>query len=56
MLAGQSRHVLLAGSGAGGVELLLSAERRLRYDAPNRALRFTLVTSLASILLAFLPA
>ena len=51
---GQSRHVLMVGGGAGGVELLLSVERRLRQDAPDpAALQFTLVTGGADILLNF---
>ena len=53
VLAGQSRHVLLIGGGAGGVELLLSVEHRLRRDAPGRTLQFTLVTASADILPGF---
>ena len=56
VLAGRSRHVLLVGGGAGGVELLLSVERRLRRDAPDQALRFTLVTGSSDILPSFPPA
>lgn len=56
MLARQCRHVLLVGGGAGGVESLLSVERRLRHDAPTRAPRFTLAASSASSLPAFPPA
>jgi len=52
---GGSRHVLLVGGGAGGVELLLSLERRLRQDAPAAPLRFSLVTGSADILPAFPP-
>jgi len=52
--AGQSRHVLLVGGGAGGVELLLSVEHRLRQEAKD--LRFTLVTGSADILPGFPPA
>ena len=51
--AGQSRHVLLVGGGAGGVELLLSVEHRLRQAA--RDLRLTLVTGSADILPGFPP-
>jgi len=51
--AGQSRHILLVGGGAGGVELLLSVEHRLRQDAKD--LRFTLVTGSADILPSFPP-
>jgi selenide,water dikinase len=55
--AGQSRHILMVGGGAGGVELLLSVEHRLRRDAADpAALRFTLVTGGADILLGFPPA
>ena len=50
---GRSRHVLLVGGGAGGVELLLSVVHRLRQDAPDRAPVFTLVTGSADILPAF---
>ncbi len=53
VVEGRSRHVLLVGGGAGGVELLLSIERRLRQDAPAAALRFSLVTGSADILPAF---
>lgn len=51
--AGRSRHVLLVGGGAGGIELLLAVERRLRREAPGRDLRFTLVTASDSILPSF---
>jgi len=52
--AGRSRHVLLVGGGAGGVELLLSVEHRLRRDADrSAALRFTLVTGSDDILPGF---
>jgi len=51
--AGRSRHVLLVGGGAGGVELLLSVEHRLRQEA--KGLRFTLVTGSADILIGFPP-
>lgn len=52
--AGRSRHVLLVGGGAGGTELLLSVERRLRRDAPDPAsLRFTLVAGSGDILPGF---
>jgi len=53
VLAGDSRHVLLVGGGAGGVELMLSVERRLRRDAGDRALRFTLVSGADPILPGF---
>ena len=56
VVEGRSQHVLLVGGGAGGVELLLSLERRLRHDAPACALRFSLVTGSADILPAFPPA
>jgi len=49
--AGQSRHVMLVGGGAGGVELLLSVEHRLRQAAKN--MLFTLVTGSADILPGF---
>lgn len=52
--AGRSRHVLLVGGGAGGVELLLSVETRLRREAPDgAALRFTLVAASDAILPSF---
>lgn len=47
---GRTRHVLLVGGGAGGVELLLSVEHRLRREA---AVRFTLVTGSAALLPRF---
>ncbi len=56
VLAGRSRRVVLVGAGAGGVELLLSVERRLRRDAPDQALRFTLVAGSSDILPSFPPA
>ena len=56
VIEGRTQHVLLVGGGAGGVELLLSLERRLRQDAPARPLRFSLVTGSADILPAFPPA
>lgn len=56
VLAGQSRRVVLVGAGAGGVELLLSVERRLRRDAPDQALRFALVAGSSDILPSFPPA
>ncbi len=51
---GQSRHILLVGGGAGGVELLLSVEHRLRQEAADT--RFTLVTGSSDILPRFPPA
>ncbi len=49
--AGRSRHVLLVGGGAGGVELLLSVEQRLRREAPpGAALGFTLVAGSEDVL------
>ena len=61
VLAGQSRRVLLVGGGAGGVELLLSVERRLRRDAAAAgidvtSLSFALVSGAASLLPSFPPA
>jgi selenide,water dikinase len=58
VLAGRSRHVLLVGGGAGGVELLLSVERRLRREldaagGDGAALRFTLVTGADGLLPRF---
>jgi selenide,water dikinase len=58
VLAGRSRHVLLVGGGAGGVELLLSAERRLRREldaagGDSAALRFTLVAGADGLLPRF---
>ena len=51
---GRTRHVLLVGGGAGGVELLLSVETRLRREAPDgAALRFTLVSASNEILPSF---
>ena len=56
IIEGRSRHVMLVGGGAGGVELLLSLERRLQRDAPGRTLRFSLVTGSADVLPTFPPA
>ena len=54
---GRSRRVLLVGGGAGGVELLLSVETRLRREAPDgAALAFTLVAGSGEILPQFPPA
>jgi len=58
VLAGRSRHVLLVGAGAGGVELLLSAEHRLRRDlaeagGDGESLRFTLLAGGPDILTPF---
>lgn len=51
---GRTRHVLLVGGGAGGVELLLSVETRLRREAADgAALRFTLVSASDEILPSF---
>ena len=61
VMAGRSRRVLLVGGGAGGVELLLSVERRLRRDAAAAgidpaSLWFDLVSGSATILPDFPPA
>lgn len=61
VLEGRSRRILLVGAGAGGVELLLAAEHRLRRDLAavggNPAdLGFTLVSAGTDILPAFPPA
>ncbi|WP_291295728.1 selenide, water dikinase SelD [Elioraea sp.] len=54
VLAGTSRHVLLVGAGAGGVELLLATEHRLRREvADPAALRFTLVAGSGGVLPGF---
>ena len=52
--SGQSKRVVMVGGGAGGVELLLSVERRLRRDATG--LQFSIVTASPDILPAFPPA
>ena len=52
--AGQSRHIVLVGGGAGGVELLLSVQHRLSQE--TKGLSFTLVSSSADILPSFPPA
>ncbi len=52
--SGRSRNIVLVGAGAGGVELLLSVERRLRRDAAG--LTFAIVTASRDILPAFPPA
>lgn len=51
-------HIAVVGGGAGGVELLLSVERRLRHDLQARGcdpslLGLTLITSSAEVLPAF---
>lgn len=61
VLAGRSRHILLVGAGAGGVELLLAAEHRLRRDlaaagGDPATLSFSLVAAGPEILPAFPPA
>lgn len=61
VLAGRSRRILLVGAGAGGVELLLSAEHRLRRELAAAGgdpalLDFTLVAAGPEILPAFPPA
>ncbi|HYF08090.1 MAG TPA: selenide, water dikinase SelD [Acetobacteraceae bacterium] len=61
VLEGRSRHVLLVGAGAGGVELLLSVEHRLRRDLAAAGgdaalLRFTLLAGGEDILPSFPPA
>lgn len=58
VLAGSSRHILLVGAGAGGVELLLSAEYRLRRDlaaagGDGASLRFTVLAAGPDVLMAF---
>lgn len=58
VLAGTSRHVLLVGGGAGGVELLLSVERRLRHEVAQAGgdetgLRFTLIAGEDGLLPCF---
>jgi len=58
VLAGQSRHIVQVGAGAGGVELLLAAEQRLRRDlaaagGDGASLRFTLLAGGPDILAGF---
>jgi selenide,water dikinase len=58
VLDGRSRHVVLVGAGAGGVELLLAAEHRLTRDlaaagGDAASLRFTLLAGGPDILAAF---
>jgi selenide, water dikinase len=53
--AGRSRHVLLVGGGAGGVEMVLSVAHRLRRDGAE-GMRCTLVAGSADILPGFPPA
>lgn len=58
VLAGRSRHVMQVGGGAGGVELLLAAEHRLRREVAaaggdGAALRFTLLAAGEDILASF---
>jgi selenide,water dikinase len=58
VLEGRSRHILLVGAGAGGVELLLAAEHRLRRDlaatgGEAASLRFTLLAAGRDILTGF---
>ena len=53
---GVSRRIVLVGGGAGGVELLLSVETRLRREAPDpAALSFALVAGSEEILPNFPP-
>ncbi|HZF75959.1 MAG TPA: FAD-dependent oxidoreductase, partial [Acetobacteraceae bacterium] len=58
VLEGRARHVLQVGAGAGGVELLLAAEHRLREDVAAAggdpaALRFTLLAAGEDVLAGF---
>jgi selenide,water dikinase len=58
VLEGRSRHVLQVGAGAGGVELLLAAEHRLRGElaaagGDATALRFTLLAAGEDVLGGF---
>lgn len=60
VLAGGSRHIVLVGAGAGGVELLLAVEHRLRREVAASGrdpapLRFTLLAGGAEILPSFPP-
>ncbi len=58
VLEGRSRHILQVGAGAGGVELLLAAEHRLRRDVAAAGgdaagLRFTLLAAGDEVLTGF---
>lgn len=58
VLSGQARHVIQVGAGAGGVELLLAAEQRLRREVAAaggdaEALRFTLLAAGEDVLTGF---
>jgi selenide,water dikinase len=54
---GRSQHVVMVGGGAGGVELLLAVEARLRREAPAGATPdFTLVAGSPDVLMQFPPA
>ncbi|MBX9702475.1 MAG: selenide, water dikinase SelD, partial [Acetobacteraceae bacterium] len=60
VLEGRARHILQVGAGAGGVELLLAAEHRLRHEVAAAggdaaALRFTLLAAGEDVLGGFPP-